>query len=299
LGGVRIDLTPQAMGVVATGKPAAVAVSSIAPGSGATNYTGSPECSSTQAQIAREVDICCDFPILSDCHGTISDGIGPYTTSADCGVHLAGSPRLQYTLTFEEFETEAEVDFLYVYAGASADSPLLGAFTGKALPPSLTSSGPDLYLHFTSNDNGQAVGFRATLACIGTPLEYWKPATVATELSLGVPTEKTTLQSQQTAYLSDVMLSVQCCADAELSCANARVTGIGSGFAAGLPQVFRWTPGYAIIVMPRVCGKFGDAPRRAYGRIGIAIAWPTACMASGADSLVDRSTRARSCDLAG
>jgi Leucine-rich repeat (LRR) protein len=27
--------------------------------------------------------------------------------------------------------------------------------------------------------------------------------------------------------LSDVLLSVQCCADAELSCANARVTGIG------------------------------------------------------------------------
>jgi hypothetical protein len=134
---------------------------------------------------------------------------------------------VRYTLTFQEFETEAEVDFLYVYAGSSVDSPLLGAFTGKALPPSLTSSGHDLYLQFTSNDNGQAVGFRADFACSGTPLEYWRPTTVATKLPLGVPTELTTLQSQRTACLSDVLLSVQCCADAELSCTNARVMGIG------------------------------------------------------------------------
>jgi hypothetical protein len=223
-----LDLTPQLIGVVATGKPAAATVSSRAPGSGGTSSIGgSEECGSSQLQTARAVDICGDFPVVSDCQGTVSDGIGPYTASADCRVHLEGSPGLRYTLTFEEFDTEAEVDFLYVYAGASTDSPLLGTFTGKELPPSLTSAGPDLYLRFTSNDNGQATGFRAAFACSGTPLQYWKPATVATELPLGVLMEPTTLRSQQTACLSDVLLSVQCCTNTELSCANARVTSIG------------------------------------------------------------------------
>jgi hypothetical protein len=135
------------MGVVATGKPAAAAVSSQAGVSGGTTSAGSglQDCYSVQKQVAREVDICGDFPVVSECHGTISYGIGPYAASADCGVHLAGSPGLRYTLTFEDFETEAEIDFLYVYAGASINSPLLGAFTGKASPPSLTSFGPDLF----------------------------------------------------------------------------------------------------------------------------------------------------------
>ena len=164
--------------------------------------------SSTQAQAAREIDICGYFSMVSDCHGTVSDGIGTYTASANCGVHLAGSPGVRYTLNFKEFEMEAEVDFLYVYAGASSDTPLLGSFTGNELPPSVASSGADLYLQFTSNDNVQAVGFRVSFACSGTPLEYWRPAIVATKLPLGVLTEPTTLRSQQTACLSDVLLSV-------------------------------------------------------------------------------------------
>jgi hypothetical protein len=222
-----VDLTSQAMDVVDTGNPDVAAVSSKAPGGGATSGGRLEECNSTQAWELREVDICGDFSKVSDCHGTVSDGIGSYAALADCGVQLAGPPGVRYTLTFEEFEMESNVDFLYVYDGTSADTPLLRTFTGNGLPPSLTSPGPDLYLRFTSNGNLQSVGFRASFACSGTPLEYWRPASVATKLTLGIITEPRTLQSQQTACLSDVLLSVQCCADAGLSCANARVTGVG------------------------------------------------------------------------
>ena len=155
------------------------------------------------------MDICGDISSVSDCRGTISDGIGPYTKSADCAVRLAGFVGGRYTLAFEEFELEAGVDFLRVFDGVDGSAPLLGEFSGKQLPALLTSSGPDLYLHFTSNDNGQAVGFRAAFACSGTPLEYWRPATVATELPLGVPTEPTTLRSQQTACLSNDRAAVR------------------------------------------------------------------------------------------
>jgi hypothetical protein len=227
-----VDLTAQAMDVVSTGVPAAVAVSPQIRHDGENSVAGADACGSKQAQASkqtqtpRQVDICSDYTIVTDCNGVVSDGIGPYTNSANCALHLAGSPGIHYMLDFEEFETEADVDFLFVYDGASNDAPLLGRFTGKELPTALASSGSDVYLRFTSNDKTQAVGFRATFACIGSPLEYWKPATVATVLPLGIPTGLTTLQAQQTACLGDVLLSVQCCADAELYCANARVTEV-------------------------------------------------------------------------
>jgi hypothetical protein len=222
-----VDLTAQAMGVVVTGMPAAATISSQSPRNSSANSGVDSECSSTQRQEAREVDICGDFVSVSECYGTISDGIGPYAESADCAVRLAGSVGSQHVLSFNEFELEAGVDFLRVFDGADGSAPLMGSLSGTELPATLTSSGPDLYLQFTSDGNNQAVGFRATFACSGTPLEHWRPATVATTLSLGVLTEPTTLKRQQTACLSDMLLSVQCCADAELSCANARVTGVG------------------------------------------------------------------------
>jgi hypothetical protein len=221
-----IDLTPQAMGVLNTGEPAAAVVSIQAPNVDGGNSTGASDCSSAQAQQMREVDICGDLQLVSDCHGTVSDGIGPYAKSADCAVRLAGFVGGRYALTFEEFELEEGADFVRIFDGADGSASLVGTFSGKKPPAALTSSGPDLYLRFTSNENRQAVGFRITFACIGTPLKYWKPATVATKLSHGVLTEPTTLRSQQMACLSDLLLSVQCCADAELSCATARVTGI-------------------------------------------------------------------------
>ena len=55
-------------------------------------------------------------------------------------------------LTFEVFDVEAG-DSLTVFDGRSSAAPLLGRFSGAELPPTLTSTGPNLYLEFTSNDN--------------------------------------------------------------------------------------------------------------------------------------------------
>ena len=57
-----------------------------------------------------------------------------------------------YVLTFEEFDVEAG-DSLTVFDGRSSAAPLLGRFSGAELPPTLTSTGPNLYLEFASNDN--------------------------------------------------------------------------------------------------------------------------------------------------
>ena len=72
--------------------------------------------------------------------------------SADCGLRLQGYRGGVYVLTFEEFDVEAG-DSLTVFDGRSSAAPLLGQFSGAELPPTLTSTGPNLYLEFTSNDN--------------------------------------------------------------------------------------------------------------------------------------------------
>jgi hypothetical protein len=227
-----IDLTPHAMAVATTGIPAAVTIAAQDMVSGISSSTaGSTACSEHQVESGREIDICGDVHSVPDSQGSISDGMGPYKSSADCSIILAGYRGVRYSLIFDEFEL-AIGDFLSVFDGTDANAPVLVSLTFSsvkigALPQTVTSSGNALYIHFTSDDVGQGAGFRVTFASNGDPLEYWKPSVVATALSFGVPTPPMTIRSQQTACLSNVFLSVQCCADSELSCANARVTEIG------------------------------------------------------------------------
>ena len=184
-------------------------------------------CSSAESSTSvREVDICGDITTISECNGMLSDGVGPYDASVDCAVRLSGYRGGRYTLSFEEFQTEAGVDVLSVHDGSSADAPVLGTFSGADLPPTFTSSGSDLYLRFTTNDIVQDGGFRVAFNCFGDPVEYWKPADVATQLRVGETVHTLPPSSLHAECLGNVLLSVQCCADAEADCANARVTSL-------------------------------------------------------------------------
>ena len=146
--------------------------------------------------------------------------------SADCGLRLHGYRGGVYVLAFEEFDVEAG-DFMTVFDGRSSTAPQLGRFSGAELPPTLTSTGPDLYIEFTSNDAGQSPGFRAEYTCSGMPVEYWQPSDVATPLTMGKTVGGLAASSLHAECLDKVLLSVQCCADASTDCANARVVGLG------------------------------------------------------------------------
>ena len=51
-------------------------------------------------------------------------------------------------MTFEEFDTEAGVDFLSVFDGSSDAAPLLGHFSGAELPsPSVLTASGELCAH--------------------------------------------------------------------------------------------------------------------------------------------------------
>ena len=102
-----------------------------------------------------------------------------------------------------------------------------------------------MYFHFFSTVENLGTervfgleGFRLHFECLGSPLEYWNPAVVAIPMS-AEPLPQMSLRAQQTACVSDVLMSVSCCSDAELSCANARVTELalsGSQLRGSLPD---------------------------------------------------------------
>ncbi len=71
------------------------------------------------------------------------------------------------TVTFTSFSTQSNADFLSVYDGNSSSAPLLGTFSGSALPPSFTSSAANgcLTFVFVSNATTNALGWIANVTC--------------------------------------------------------------------------------------------------------------------------------------
>ena len=58
-------------------------------------------------------------------------------------------------------------------------------------------------------------------------VEYWKPSDVAMALEIGTMSEPVQQAESSTVCLTGVLMSVQCCAEATMSCANARATDVG------------------------------------------------------------------------
>ena len=67
------------------------------------------------------------------------------------------------TLTFSEFGTEYNYDFVKVYDGQSPNAQqMLGALIGLSVPTSLTASSGSMYVEFTSDSSVENIGFSAT-----------------------------------------------------------------------------------------------------------------------------------------
>ena len=81
-----LDLTNEAM----SGQPqeAVVAITSSEQASVAHRGTNSPGCVADEASV-RQLEICL-INTVSDCNGVISDGVGPYADSLNCGLRLEG-----------------------------------------------------------------------------------------------------------------------------------------------------------------------------------------------------------------
>jgi len=110
---------------------------------------------------------------ISTCSAVIVDPSGRYSdyqSSVNSSqIIKPGSAGKNVKITFTEFATEADYDFLYIYDGTVASAAnLAGTYSGDALPPSYTSKadGGELLLKFVTDSNTEESGFTFTTECV-------------------------------------------------------------------------------------------------------------------------------------
>ncbi|UCH15301.1 MAG: hypothetical protein JSV22_04875, partial [Bacteroidales bacterium] len=109
----------------------------------------------------------CINETFTDIAGIVDDNslAGDYKNNADCYKLIQPPNATDITLTFTEFDTEPVNDVVTVYDGDDIGDPVLGAFSGTAMPPVLTSTGGSMLIHFTSNEIFTESGWSAGYTC--------------------------------------------------------------------------------------------------------------------------------------
>nr|NQU91354.1 C10 family peptidase [Bacteroidota bacterium] len=106
-----------------------------------------------------------DTDTIVEFSGSITDGSGPaedYPNNTSAGWLI--DPQTDQdsvssiTITFYQFAT-AENDLVTIYDGASVSAAILGTYSGNSVPPTLTSTGNQVLITFTSNENETAPGW--------------------------------------------------------------------------------------------------------------------------------------------
>jgi PKD repeat protein len=105
------------------------------------------------------------------CTGMLYDDGGPagnYANNANSTVVIAPAGAQNVAITFTQFLTESGYDIMYIYDGSSTTSPLIGVYSGSALPNGglpITSTGNALTIRFGSDGAANYSGFEASWAC--------------------------------------------------------------------------------------------------------------------------------------
>jgi Zn-dependent metalloprotease len=122
--------------------------------------------------------------------GTLTDGSGSssYCNNMDCMWLIQPPQATSVTIDFIAFDLEAAsddgktiYDAVEIYDGATTASPLLGRYTGSNLPPSVTSSGGSILVHFYSDLDIAKQGWSANYTSATTT--YCSGTTTLTSLS--------------------------------------------------------------------------------------------------------------------
>jgi hypothetical protein len=122
---------------------------------------------------------CSGNKVITTTFGSIEDGSGPvndYQGGANCSWLIAPDDSVsKVTLNFSHFNTAAG-DEVKVYDGTSASAPLLATYSGiPSTMPSVSSTGPAMFITFTSDGSTQAPGWRANYT--STPVKFCDAST--------------------------------------------------------------------------------------------------------------------------
>lgn len=95
--------------------------------------------------------------------GTITDGSGnmDYANNCDCKWLITVPDSMRIKLTFDQFDTEAKVDFVWLFDGSTTQPDYqLAQFSGPGLPPVIISRYHQVLVWFTTNGNTTGKGWR-------------------------------------------------------------------------------------------------------------------------------------------
>ncbi|HEY8400260.1 MAG TPA: CUB domain-containing protein [Cytophagaceae bacterium] len=140
---------------------------------------------------------CSGLQIMYESVGSVSDGSGSenYNNNSDCKYLIQPAGATSISLNFTEFSLSDE-DVLTIYDGDNSDFPLLGSYTGTTLPPTVTSSGGSILLHFSSNGSGTSSGWSANYTSTIVTPEHCNGHVVLTEES-GIITDGSSYEYYQ------------------------------------------------------------------------------------------------------
>ncbi|HIA37022.1 MAG TPA: hypothetical protein EYN89_09925, partial [Flavobacteriales bacterium] len=101
---------------------------------------------------------------LTTASGSFDDGSGinDYNNSTDCSWLIQPTGAAAITLSFSAFDTELNYDYVTVYDGTTTSANVLGTFSGNSIPGSVTSTGGDMLVRFTSDATTTAAGWSAS-----------------------------------------------------------------------------------------------------------------------------------------
>ncbi|NNK80522.1 MAG: PKD domain-containing protein, partial [Flavobacteriales bacterium] len=114
--------------------------------------------------------------VLTDCNGYLADDGGPnepYSNNTSGSQTIEVPPGNFVQLEFSEFFFQFNNDFLFIYDGPNETAPLIGQYTGNALPNGgvITSTGNSITLKQISNFFGQFSGFVLEWSCLPVGIE--------------------------------------------------------------------------------------------------------------------------------
>ena len=107
---------------------------------------------------------------VSSCSGIFADAGGPvdnYLNNENWTYTIQSPNGNPITVSFSQFSTEQNYDFLYIYDGPSTASPLIGTYHGTTSPGTITSSGSSITFRFTSDGATRDAGWLATWSVSG------------------------------------------------------------------------------------------------------------------------------------
>ena len=191
---------------------------------------------------------------FNSCDGVFYDsgsGSATYQPSENFTITILPSiPGGKIKFNFTLFDTENNYDFLKVYDGIDINAPLIGSFSGPALPAALqnlmasdNNSSGGITFNFTSDGSAQGAGWVASVSCLA-PLEHDLAAFLVTGLSNPV----INTSADYTVTVSNAGLSAELGSnyvvklfdayDGQIGVAN----GIDIGFQGTQDFSFTWTP---------------------------------------------------------